>query len=176
MHSQMKATPAQLVELEKTLVHCLPNFFKNLHPFHIYTKDVVLIDNIRNIRVRGIAKYHTQITLIKGFHAIKYTRSHLELLNLVKNQEESCIKVRWRIVSKPGLIRGLFSLKQFLQFGGEIWKDGISTMHVNQEGKIYCHVCDNIDVGTDDIRQKKAIKNPLINRGLSVNVKQSNVT
>lgn len=49
------------------------------------------------------------------------------------------------------------------------WKDGISTMYVNKDGKIYCHVCDNIDVDTDDLDNKQknpSLKSRLVERGL----------
>lgn len=166
-NSNNKANPDQLVNLEEKLLHLLPKFFAIPHPLNLYSKDVVLIDNIRNLRVQGLAQYGLQVGLFRVYHFIKYSSIKVELLNLVKNPEESYIKVRWRIITKPGLLQ--FALFFWKLKSLERWKDGISTFHVNSEGKIHCHVCDNIDVDIDDIGNKqKSIKNPLINRGLNV--------
>lgn len=169
-----KASPAQLAELADQLVLHLPKVFAASHPLSLYTRDVILIDNIRGVRTQGISQYHMQLSLFRIYHYLRYTGTSVELLNLVKNQEESCIKIRWRIITKPGLFQSILFFWKLNQM--KDWKDGISTMHVNQNGKIFCHVCDKIDVETDDTKQKKAIKNPLINRGLNVNIKRTNVT
>lgn len=161
-----KASPEQLTLVANQLVHHLPRFFSQPHPFDLYTKDIVFIDNIRSMRIQGASQYALQIALIKLYHNIRYTSVKAELLNLVKYPEESCIKIRWRIITKPGIIQFILFFYKFHSI--EKWKDGISTMHVNKEGKIYCHVCDNIDVETDDIKIKKVVKNPLVDRGLNV--------
>lgn len=148
-----KASPAQLVQLEEILLRQLPYVFNRPHTFDIYTKDLVFVDNIRNIKTRGIVSYALQINLIKFYYSLRYSSVKLELLNLVKHPDESYIRIRWRIVKKPGIILSyLFVWKIAKSFSKlERWKDGISTLHINNQGKIYCHICDNIDVGTDDI-------------------------
>lgn len=161
-----KASPEQLAQVSNQLVISLPRFFSHPHPFNLYTKDIVFIDNIRSIRVQGLTPYAIKISLIKAYYALRYTSAKVELLNLVKQPEESCIKIRWRVITKPGLLQFILFFYKF--HSTEKWKDGISTMHVNKEGKIYCHVCDNIDLETNDVEMKKTIKNPLVDRGLSV--------
>lgn len=148
-----RASLAQLVELEQKLLHTLPYFFSKPHVLSIYAKDIVFVDNIRNVRTQGLNSYVLQIYLIKFYYALRYSSVKLELLNLVKHPDESYLRVRWRIVKRPGLIFTYFnSFRVFTEPAKNFdrWKDGISTFHVNNQGKIYCHICDNIDVGTDD--------------------------
>lgn len=148
--NKTKASPEQLALMEKKLVEHLPDFFKGHHMFSLYTKDVMLVDNIRNLKTQGLSSYATQVALIKIYYHMRYSSKKLELLNLVKNPEESYIRVRWRIVTTPGQLGTLLYVGAFKLKAGEKWKDGISTFHVNQNGLIYCHVCDNIDVDTNE--------------------------
>lgn len=173
-----KASPAQLAHLEDKLVHHLPYIFNHPHLFDLYSKDIIFIDNIRKIKTQGLSQYALQVYLFKIYHNVRYMSAKLELLNLVKHPEESYIKIRWRIVTKPGLTRSVFSMFKNLQLINKLekWNDGISTMHVNNKGKIYCHVCDKIDVDDADdmnLKAKQTLKNPLVNRGLNVHIKKS---
>lgn len=161
-----KASPEHLIRVADTVTYHVPGFFSKPHPFEMYSKDVVFINNISSKRVQGLGQYALQISLIKISFAIRYSGTTMELLNLVKLPEESCVKVRWRFVSKPGLVR--FILAPFKFRSDEIWTDGISSLYVNTEGKVYCHVCDNIDVEEDARNVKKVVKNPLVNRGINV--------
>lgn len=151
--------------LEKKLVQQIPRFFIDSHLFSMYTQDVIFIDNIRGFRIQGLAMYAAQVALIRASYFIRYSSSKVELLNLVKNPEESYIRIRWRIVTTPGLIGSLIYVGKFKLRAGEKWKDGISTLQVNKDGLIYCHVCDNIDMETNDTngtnKQKQSVKNPL---------------
>lgn len=164
-----KASPQQLAFLEDHLAAQLPKFFSTPHPIYCYSNDIKLIDNIRGVRVQGITNYALQIGLIKIYHLFRYASVKVELLNLVKNHEESLIRIRWRIVTKPGLLYFMIFFWKYHQ--NDRWTDGISTMHVNSEGKIYCHICDNIDIETDisgGAKQKRGLKNPLVDGGLNV--------
>lgn len=167
--SPNKSSLEQLTLLEQKLAAELPNFFKHGHNYSLYTKDVVFIDNTRNIRSVGIYHYMLHIQLVRIYYNIRYSSIRVELLNLVKNPEESYLRIRWRVVTRPGAIKTTLRVLTRPDNLDE-WKDGISTMHVNRDGKIYCHVCDNIDVDTNDIeaKQKSTVKNPLVNRGLNV--------
>lgn len=164
-----KASPEQLADIEQKLLQIIPKFFTVPHNYSIYTKDIKFIDNINNFKYIGISAYALRLTLVRIYFFINYTSSRVELLNLVKNPEESYIRIRWRIVSKPGLIK--FALFFWKFRSTEIWKDGLSTMHVNSKGLIYCHVCDIIDeIKESDPKEKigKSIKNPLVRGGLNV--------
>lgn len=163
-----KANPEQLTAVAETLQSLLPKFFTRPHDFSIYTKDIKFVDNIRGIKTIGTSQYLTQVQLIKFYHMLRYTHTRVELLNLVKNPQESCVKIRWRVITRPGLIQHALKFRELAKL--ENWKDGLSTMYVNREGKIYCHICDNIDTEVNDtsLSSKKTIKNPLVSRGISV--------
>lgn len=166
---QDKATPQQLTTLENKFVTHLPCFFSHPHPLESYTPDIKFINNIRGTQTHSLAAYALQVNLFKVSCFLRYTAVRVELLNIVKNPEESFIRLRWRIVSKPGFVYLMLFFWRYPE--KEIWRDGISTLHVNNEGKIYCHVCDNIDVGTDDTsktEQKRGLKTSLVDRGLTV--------
>lgn len=166
--NENKASLEQLTQLEQEFAAELPKFFNKSHNLTLYTKDIVFIDNTRNLKTQGINQYVLQLYMIKFYYNLRYTSIKVELLNLVKNPEESYLRIRWRVVTKPGLLKTFLLLHKL--FNTESWRDGISTMHVNSDGKIYCHVCDNIDVNTDDIKekQKSSVKNPLVDGGISV--------
>ena len=162
-----KASLEQLTELQKKLAVVVPRFFAQPHPLSLYSQDMTFVNNIRGLKVQGLPKYATQIALIKCYHYVKYNSARVELLNLVNNPEESYIRIRWRIVGKAGLTRMIFNFWKIKSI--DEWKDGISTMYVNKDGKIYCHVCDNIDVDTDDLDNKQknpSLKSRLVERGL----------
>lgn len=166
MTAAAKASLEQLTRVANTMTAHLPRFFSTPHPFEIYSKDLVFIDNIRTKRLQGLGQYALLVSTIKIYYFIKYSSSKVELLNLVKNPEESLVKIRWRVVSRPGVIR--FLLAPFKFHNSEMWTDGISSFYVNKDGKIYCHVCDNIDVEDDSGKVKKAVKNTLVNRGVHI--------
>lgn len=166
-NQQDKASPEQLTHIQKHLEATLPNFIKIGHQLSIYTPDTTFIDNIRGVKTKGLVQYSIQLNLIRIYHIIRYSHIKIDLLNLVKIPEESCIRIRWRATTKPGLLTFLLL---FWKFGSmEKWKDGISTFYVNNQGKVFCHVCDNIDVDMDiKDKEKQSIKSRLVNRGLNV--------
>lgn len=148
-----KANQAQLYNIELALQEHVPKFFSYSHPYGYYSSDMVFNDNIRGVKLQGLTKYATRINLIKIYFTLRYSSNRMELLNLVKNPEESFIKVRWRIKSKP-------VFKTYL--GKEIWNDGISTFHVNSNGKICSHICDNVQTDTKESLVFKRINDTLI--------------
>lgn len=149
-----KASPEQLHKLEQAVVSYVPKFFQVIfHPYEYYTQDVTFINNMRGTKTQGLKQYATQLSLIKLNYLIRYSSNKVELLNLVKSPEESYIKFRWRIISKPGFTR--FFLTFWKYHSTDIWTDGISTIHVNNQGKIHCHVCDNIDIDVLDVKEKQ---------------------
>lgn len=152
-HATKKANQSQLYNIEQALLTHVPKFFTYSHPFGYYHNDIVFIDNIRGVKLQGLSRYALRISLVKYFFIVRYSQNRMELLNLVKNSEESFIKVRWRIKSKP-------VLKTYL--GKEIWTDGISTFHVDNNGKICSHICDNVQTDTDESLVFKRINDTLI--------------
>lgn len=170
LDKDQRATMEQLTELEARVQEEGRNFFQKTLNSSYYTKDLLFINNIRNIRTTNLAQYVMQINLVKAYYAINYTTTRCELLNLVKNPEESYIRIRWRFISRPGLFRIVLTFWKFIEH--EKWTDGISTLYVNRDGKVYCHVCDTIDVDLNDLghlKRKKSLKERLMDRsGVSV--------
>ena len=167
MATASKASLEQMTQVADALTHHMPKFFVETHKFELYTNDIIFINNIRSRRVQGMSRYVFEINFVKLYFGLRYSATKLELLNLVKNPEEACVKVRWRFVSKPGLFRA--ALAPFKFISNETWTDGISSFYVNADGKIYCHVCDSIDVEEDSRgKVKKVVRNPLVDGGINV--------
>lgn len=154
-----KASPEQLGAVEASALKQVPDFFKRPHKLDSYTNDIKFIDNIRGIKTVGTFKYALQLSFIRLYYSMKYSAARAEILNLVKNNEESYVRIRWRLIGKPGLIRIVI-----LKFG-ENWKDGISTLYVNKEGKVHTHICDNIET---DINKTGAKVDSVVNRGVTI--------
>ena len=76
----------------------LPSFFQRRHCFELYTNDVVFEDNIRNIKTYGLRAYACYATLFKMYANFKFKDVNLRLLKMTEHLDESCIKVRWRVV------------------------------------------------------------------------------
>lgn len=169
---QKAANPDQLTYIADKLERHAPKFFVEPHPFNLYTDNMCFINNITTKKIYGLQQYAFHLALLKLYYHTRYASLKVELLNLVKHPEESCVKLRWRIVAKPGLLRFIFN---FWKYHSEYLSiDAISTMHVNHEGKIYCHICDNIDLETGDLKEgveskiKKVVKSRLVNRDVNV--------
>ena len=58
-------------------------------------------DNIRNIKIVGLPVYKQNIGLVKFYSHLKYHQVDLNVLKMSEHLEESCVKVRWRIVGSP---------------------------------------------------------------------------
>lgn len=170
-HIKDVTTKASLDQLEAMgdEISTLANkgFLSNGHPWHLYTNNVIFQDNIRNVRTQGLTQYAMQISILNTYYTLCHTSYKMELLSLVKLPEESCVKVRWRIITRPGFVQLIASIYGKLE-QKETWRDGISTIYVNKEGLIYCHVCDNVEDDMSELKLKKTIKNPLVDRGLTV--------
>ncbi|XP_015790971.1 uncharacterized protein C6orf136 homolog [Tetranychus urticae] len=147
-----KPSISQLKLVYTTLSEYLPNFFRGPHCFEIYAEDVVLEDNIRNIKTVGLPVYKQNISLVKFYSHLKYRHVDLNVLKMTEHIEESCVKVRWRVVGSPNwtiLLNYLSSLpsvkgKNLADNDVEVWVDGFSIFYVNKDGKICRHICDKL--------------------------------
>lgn len=167
--SQGKASLDQLMAIEKVINEHAPMFFSRPHPFILYTKDIIFINNTRKppTQTVGVTSYVIRLSLVRLYYSIKFTRAELKILNIVKHPEESFIKLRWRFVTRPGMLHLLFNIRNVTTLTTTWDFDAISTFHVNKDGLIYCHICDNVEAQYDELDElsKKSIKAPFIERG-----------
>lgn len=163
-----KASHEQLLYLENRVVDHAPEFFKTNHIFDIYTNDIIFIDNIRNKRSKGLLVYKLHVNLYKSYSSLRYHSVRLELLSIAKDPDESLLRFRWRLVATPfplwSLIINIMMKRRFEYELKESWTDHISTMHVNSDGLVHCHVCDNFDVDIDEKSIKQIIKNKFVRK------------
>lgn len=139
-----QASLDQLIHVEKILSEYAPRFFTDVHPLSIYTQNLVFVNNLRGLKTEGLQRYLTQLMIYRMYYTVRYLRSRVEVLNLVKHPEESFIKLRWRVVSDHRVL-GTTLMTYQVRPKKERWKDGLSTFYVNSDGKIYYHICDNVD-------------------------------
>jgi len=167
LDSPPRASPEQLTTIANVASQHMKIFFKSSIPYERFlTRDVVFLNNINSIRTRGLSRYILYMFIFRVYYSIRYSPPNIEVLSLVKIPEESCIRIRWRIKCYPGY-RRVFTAAWTLRYPRR-WLDGISTLHVNKDGLVYCHVCDNIDVDLDEAKMEKTIKKTLVNRGIDV--------
>lgn len=158
-----KASLEQLLKVENNLLDHVENIF-NKPDYRLYTSDLQFIDNIRGIQTQNINSYILQLYKVRLSLNFKYSKFQVRVLNKASEPHDSFVRVRWRIVARPGLL-GAF-VKAFTLTNKEIWIDGVSTFMVNSNGLIYRHICDNISSQYEDIGEKD-MKNTLISRGIA---------
>lgn len=142
-----RASPEQLDHLQKRVELYSKEFFHKPHDYTIYSKDILFIDNTRSFRIEGLTGYVIQINLFKVSAMLKYSQYNLQILNIVPNLDESSLRIRWRVNGTAGLMRlalGFWRLSRGLELN-----DYISTLYVDRQGKIDCHIRDNIETKTN---------------------------
>ncbi|UXI20968.1 hypothetical protein NH340_JMT06910 [Sarcoptes scabiei] len=168
-----KASESQLQDLSTLLSRSLVKFFKEPHNFLIYSRDVIFEDNIRNVKTVGINAYAWQITKIKVGAHLKYAKLVFKILKMTQHPEESCIKIRWRIIAYPGNFilfpfwkTKLWDLRASIE-KDEYWIDGFSVLSVGNDGLIFKIVCDQVMPDSD--KRESTEKNVLATK-LGVNI------
>ncbi|KAI0979134.1 hypothetical protein GJ496_010261 [Pomphorhynchus laevis] len=99
----------QLLFIRNSLVMHLPNFFREIHCYGLYSKDVVFFNNFENISTihRGIKSYVSELSKLRSL--AKFGQLALEVNLLSAIVEDQHVKIRWRISSIP--IGNLMALK-----------------------------------------------------------------
>ncbi|CAL8143664.1 unnamed protein product [Orchesella dallaii] len=151
--SPLQSDKPSLDDLQKVynaLQASLEKLFTHPMNYSVYHPDIVFIDNIRNIRTQGLAKYIQQVALLKTVGHVKFAFVRFEIINMSMSHEEGRITVRWRI-------KGLSGLRVMLKFWKfrlwkwqeimnhqETWYDGISYFDVGGDAKIFQHLADKV--------------------------------
>lgn len=91
-----------------------------------------------------------QVALLRTVGHLKYAYVKFEIIKITKNDEDSTVRIRWRI-------RGISAMKVMFTFwkyklwklkevfdDQEMWYDGFSVFHVGEDGLIWKHVADKM--------------------------------
>ncbi|KAJ8978542.1 hypothetical protein NQ317_009485 [Molorchus minor] len=156
-----KPGPEKLDHVFNILRESLPKLFIQSLDYSIYHPDIVFEDNIRDIKTVGLYGYVKQVALLRTYGHLKFAYVKFEILKITQHQEDSTVKVRWRI-------RGVSALKVMLSFWKfrlwnfreifdnqtESWYDGFSTFYVNPDGLIIKHVADKMMPDSDSLKEE----------------------
>ncbi|ODN06426.1 hypothetical protein Ocin01_00255 [Orchesella cincta] len=139
-----------LQKVYNALQTSLERLFTHPMNYSLYHPDIVFIDNIRNIRTQGLAKYIQQVAFVKIAGHLKFAFVKFEIINMSMSHEEGRITVRWRIKGLSGLRVMLKFWKyklwkwQEIKNNQETWFDGISYFDVGADAKIFQHLADKV--------------------------------
>lgn len=155
-----RASEDQLSKVSKALADSLPKFFTEPHNYSLYSKNVVFRNNIRGVTTQGLLGYVQQLALVRVLGHLRYAHVKLDVLKMTVHQDDSTVRIRWRIVGVSGL-RVLFMFWKFklwewkkMMSREADWTDGFSVMKVGSDGLIYEHTCDKImpDEDTEKVK------------------------
>jgi len=158
-----KDPKANLELISDRLTQDLTNIFMKRQNWSIYRKDLVFQDTSRGIKIVGLQKYQLYINLLRMLAHMRFVYVRMTLLSVSKDEDESCVEIRWSIV-------GLGFLKFCIRyFPDKLWEknsmerlspsylDGYSIFYVDGNNKIYRHNLHSIMSDKD----KEEIKSPV---------------
>jgi hypothetical protein len=146
-----KPTPDQLNRVYLMLQEELPYTFSRTPDLSLFSKDIVLVDNIRGKVFHGQSAYLQQMLLLRLVAHLKYSLVKAEIVSMSQDLKNGRVIVTWRIKGVPG-IRVFLKFWQIklwdwktAQSEQETWHDGISYYDVSGiDGKIYRHTVDKM--------------------------------
>lgn len=156
-----RPTSEELFKVYNVLKDTLPLLFVKPLDYSVYNPNLIFENNIRGIRTVGLFHYVKQIALLRTVGHLKFAYVKLEILKITKHEEDSTIRIRWRIRGISGLKVMLmfwkfkvWKLRDQIQQHQELWYDGFSTFYVGGDGLIYKHVADKVMPDDDEIVDK----------------------
>ncbi|CAF1226068.1 unnamed protein product [Adineta ricciae] len=144
--------------VEEQLKLILPDFCKRMHPYGLYTADLIFenyYDNPPKV-IKGAGSYALAMFWIRTKLNFKLMNVTVHLLNTTIDEESNCVKVRWRIsgLSNKSFVGVLKGWRKPRDVSGNIRDyiehvDGLSTFYVRGDGRIYKHRVDRAMVDED---------------------------
>ncbi|CAF4701206.1 unnamed protein product, partial [Rotaria sp. Silwood1] len=157
--------------IEDQLIKILPDFCKRMHPYAIYTADIIFenyYDDPPKI-MKGAGSYALALFWIRTKLNFKLMNVTIHLLKTTIDEESDCVKIRWRISGlsikgwrKPKDVAG--NIRDYIEY-----IDGLSTFYVRGDGRIYKHRVDRIMVDED----KELATSPLDKKKLAATAPMS---
>ncbi|CAF2093360.1 unnamed protein product [Rotaria magnacalcarata] len=144
--------------IENQLIQILPDFCKRMHPYALYTADVIFenyYDDPPKI-MKGAGSYALALFWIRTKLNFKLMNVTITLLKTTIDEESDCVKIRWRAsgLSNKSFVGVLKGWKKPKDVAGNIRDyiesiDGLSTFYVRGDGRIHKHRVDRVMVDED---------------------------
>jgi len=147
---ELRKQKAMLAKVAEELKYDLSVVLTNKIDFTrcCYTHDIQLVDNIRGKKFEGLTFYMKNCGLLKIVTHLKFAYNRLNIDSVTVDIESSTIRVGWRITGM-GLTRLAIRYipdkmwsRENIDKASPVWLEGVSTYHVNTQGKVYKHVID----------------------------------
>uniref|UniRef100_A0A8C4Q756 Uncharacterized protein n=1 Tax=Eptatretus burgeri TaxID=7764 RepID=A0A8C4Q756_EPTBU len=121
----------------------LPRFFVSSHNFSIYSENLVFINNILHLTIRGLLAYRLCVQAARLVCSLYFITAEVEVLSLDVSQHDSTVHARWRLRALPFHVIPLCFFK-----GGKASSyrtyDAYSTFYVGHDGLVHCHKLDKL--------------------------------
>ncbi|CAF1042849.1 unnamed protein product [Adineta steineri] len=144
--------------IEDQLKQILPDFCKRMHPYALYTADIIFenyYDNPPKI-MKGAGNYALALFWLRIKLNFKLMNVKVHLLKTTVDEESNCVKIRWRItgLSNQSFVGVLKGWRKPKDVAGNIRNyiehiDGFSIFYVRGDGRIYKHRVDRVMVDED---------------------------
>jgi len=118
----------QLIEVYNALRHELPLLLDKNLDYSMFSEKVVFVNNWQGHATTsvGLKPLIYRMALLRAICNLLFVRSEMKLLKIMVFEEESCVRVRWRIEGTGMLVKATSS-QGF---------DGVATFRVDNVGKI----------------------------------------
>ncbi|XP_062454517.1 uncharacterized protein C6orf136 homolog [Rhea pennata] len=125
------------------LQHELPNFFRKVHDFGLYSPDVEFVNRPLRLRTRGRPMYQAALALCRAAAWGYFASVRLEVLALTQHPEDWSVRARWRLT---GLPFHLCLLRFYRRDKRDLLRsyDALSTFFLDSQGLIRCHHIDKL--------------------------------
>lgn len=162
-----KPSLEQLVNIEERMKLHLPKFLKEMHPYGLYTTDVIFENSYYKDppkKTVGALLYAIELLKIRWKINVKFSNAVVQLLKVTHDEENGTVKIRWRMrglrgmkILQPWKIR-IWDLNESIKTEAE-WHDGFSILYIQGDGRIYKHILQRVMTNEDEVSpDKKNIK------------------
>ncbi|GMT05496.1 hypothetical protein PENTCL1PPCAC_27670, partial [Pristionchus entomophagus] len=128
-----------LEHVQQRVAHTIPLMFRERLDYTFYRKDVVLYDQILNVRRfgRDSLMQHMGALAFAGCFLVPHIEA--EAISILPMLEDGTVRVRWRIkyISFPRLFMDPKLFRREYRYNNLSWFDGLSVLTVDGNGDVY---------------------------------------
>uniref|UniRef100_UPI00358E370B uncharacterized protein C6orf136 homolog isoform X2 n=1 Tax=Myxine glutinosa TaxID=7769 RepID=UPI00358E370B len=132
-----------LANMHNALREELPRFFVSSHNFSIYSENLVFINNILHLTIRGLLPYRICVKAARLVCSLYFIHAKVEVLSLDVSQHDSTVQARWRLRALPFHVLPLYLFQQGKASSYRTY-DAYSTFYVGHDGLVHCHKLDKL--------------------------------
>jgi len=165
----------QLLNIEERMKLHLPKFLKEMHPYGLYTTDVIFENFYYSDppkKTIGTLSYAIELLKIRWKISVKFSNAVIQILKITHDEDDGTVKIRWRLrglrgmkILTPWKIK-IWDLGESIKSEAE-WHDGFSILYIRGDGRIYKHILQRVIAQKDEVSTDKK---KLINKLSKLNV------